>query len=221
MFQPVFAASTRVHFWIKAFIPNEHPNVKDYIQKTDKGTWVIPVPLSSSCFATDNRTFNSSPLASARLTTEFIFIIDGRDVSIEKADGRSFIRIGETKKVNCKTDEVLASETASTETVTIGKIKRQKFLSVLNVQAASANPFLGFPDIDFEFVFQYDALRKKIDITGVTGYFPSFEMYYKLNDNPVEKIINWPPYKDSTALSLVDLATGVNTRSFKHTIKIK
>lgn len=232
-------AASRFHFWMKAFIPNEHPEVKDSFLKTRKGTWVLRAPeipfpgtnignLSGTCFSTDNRGFSESPLAPARITTELMLVIDSRKVSVEKADGRDIVRIGQTENVDCVSGELLQPPLqARSETVSISDVKRQQFLSVVNVRAASANPFyklLGLqaaPDINYEVVFQYDILSKSLTIVGVTDYFPSFEAYYRLDDGPVTKVIAWPPYKDSTAASLFEFGLGVNTRSFEEKIKVK
>jgi hypothetical protein len=58
---------------------SQHPQLPNYIRTTQIGTHVIPAPgdvpfpfrfdvTQGSCFATDNRLFDSSPLASARAT---------------------------------------------------------------------------------------------------------------------------------------------------------
>ena len=231
------ASPIHVHIWIKAFIPSQHPVLKDYFLKTAKNTWVVEAPstplpganigkLSGTCFVTDNRSFDQSPLASARVTTEFDLVIDQRNISVQKFNDREIVRIGQTENVDCKSGEALQPPmTASTNTVTIGDVKQLNFLKVFNVRAASANPFyklLGIqvaPDINYELVFQYDILSRTLKINGVTGYFPSFESYYSIDNGPIKTIIQWTPFKDSTAMSLLDLGTGVNTRSFEMKIQ--
>lgn len=232
-----FASPIHVHIWIKAFVPSQHPVLKDYFLKTAKNTWVIEAPsiplpganigkLPGTCFVTDNRSFDQSPLASARVTTEFDLVIDQRNISVQKFSHREIVRIGQTENVDCKSGETLQPPmTANTNTVTIGDVKQLNFLKVFNIRAASPNPFYKLlgrqvaPDINYEFVFQYDILTRTLKINGVTGYFPSFESYYSIDNGPIKTIIQWTPFKDSTAMSLLDLGTGVNTRSFE--IKIQ
>ncbi|HMY40543.1 MAG TPA: DUF3238 domain-containing protein [Marinagarivorans sp.] len=232
-------AATVFHFWIKSFIPNEHPKINNYFKVTSKGTSVLPAPsvqlpiadiskLTDTCFATDNRGFDKSPLASARVTTEMTLVIDERKVSVEKFNGRDMVRIGQTENVDCKSGEQLSPPRAtSPDTVSISGVKQQNFIYVVNIKASASNPFyklLGVqmaPDIDYEVVIQYSVLTKSINVDIVTGYFPSFEAYYTLDDGPVTTIINWPPYENSTAASLFNLGLGINTRSVKYKIKLQ
>ncbi|ELA6661700.1 DUF3238 domain-containing protein [Vibrio alginolyticus] len=218
---------------MKAFIPNEHPLLPNYIKKTSSGVWVIPAPstgfgeLSGSCFTTDNRTFNKDPEASARVTTEFVIAISGRELMIEKYGGRDRVRLGETKNVDCKTGKQLRpTEVEDRDSVSIGEVKKKGFNRVFFVRASPSNPFykiLGLsysPAIDYSFVVTFNSLHRMIDIKGSTGYFPSFEAYYSVNSGPVIKILNREPHDRSTALSLTDLNLGVNTMNFEYQIKL-
>lgn len=231
------AEQWNVHFWMKAFIPNEHPRVLDYITRTTSGVWVIPAPkipqlinigsLSGSCFATDNRLFSIDPNASARVTTEFMILINGRDLKIENYPGRNKIRIGETHNVDCKTGkELRPPETESAETVSIGEVKSSGFNRLFFIKVTSSNPFYKIfgislsPSIDYSLNFTYNSLHKKIEIKGATGFFPSFEAYYSINNGSVVTILKSEPHGDSTATSLFDLNLGINTVNFEGVIQL-
>lgn len=189
--------------------------------------------LKQTCFETDNRAFSSDPSASARATAEIVLLIRGRNVTVAAPPGRSKNRIGPTGHVDCKTGiNITEPKTASQDTVSVGEISIDRFRSTVNIRAASPNPFYLLaqfgsmaislaPDIDFTAAITFDALKRAIEVKGMAGYFPSFEAYYQVNDGPVEKIINWDPYGDSTAFSLFDLNLGINTRNFEHEIKLR
>lgn len=231
-----------VHLWMKAFIPSQHPQLPDYIKTTQIGTHVIPAPgdlpfpfkfdfTQGSCFATDNRSFDSSPLASARATVELMIVISGREMSYQKVEGREVRRIGETHIVDCATGlDKSPAKTADLNGIEIGDVKKDNFSRVFYTRASVANPFYSIlpgvvdspmsPAIDFSFVTTYDILARSIELKGSVGYFPSFEAYYNIDGGPIKSIFQMPPYQDSTALSLFDLNLGVNTRNFAQTIRL-
>ncbi len=228
-------APTSVHVWIKSFIPNDHPTIEHYFKKTTAGTWVVEAPssgpinvagLNGSCFETDNRLFSIDPLVSARVTVEFVLKITDREMHVEKAEGREQIRVDATKNVDCKSGALLQPVKFSDKKyVNISDVKSMNTLRTVGVQISSPNPFYPevaghsiAPRIDFQIVFEYDNLERKVRIKGVTGAFPSFEAYYAHDDGPVETIVQFAPEK--SAWSLVDFGTGVNTRNFKAEIDL-
>lgn len=52
-------AEDRIHFWIKAFIPNAHPTNPGYIRPVpgDAGKTMIPGPTGSECVVTNKSLF--------------------------------------------------------------------------------------------------------------------------------------------------------------------
>ena len=126
----------RLHFWIKAFIPDpdqvrwkKNPytkkkgnewvfdplSEKNPFTKTKEGKWVVKPPLPDAaifdrslswCFETDNRGFLPDPKAPAKVTSEFVFVIRDGDASIEKAGGRDMLRAGQSKAVYCNTGTI-------------------------------------------------------------------------------------------------------------------
>ncbi len=230
-------ATDRFHFWIKAFIPNKHPNLENYFTRTLSGTWVLRAPttpklgqigkLSDTCFLTDNRGFSNDPTASARVTSEFVLVIKRRNVSIEKAHGREMSRVGLTQNVDCKSGKQLQSPlSSSSDTVSVGTVKEGNFLRVINTRASSPNPYYNYfgfsvaPRIDYEVVIRYSILMRTIEITIIGGIFPAFEAYYRLNNGRVHQILKWMPQNDATAVDLFDFGLGLNSRRMIQTIKV-
>ena len=161
----------KVHVWMKAFIPSEHPTLPNYIKKTAKGTYVIEAPnipavsqgaggypafspaileyyktsLEKSCFETDNRMFSNSQEASARVTIEYQLNIAGRKMTVEKFENRDFGQTGASHLVDCASGKNLGDpKKADTADVKVGSVKKDGFFSVLFSRAAVANPFYNF-----------------------------------------------------------------------------
>ena len=210
-------AVDRFHFWIKGFIPNSHADLPGYFFPTRAGTWVLRAPalggeLEGTCFETDNRGYSDSPIASARVTVEFVMVVDGGDVGIEPAEGRDFRRVGETRNVDCITGEMLKQpKRADLRSVAVGPVKRSRGLSVVNARASTSDPFyLASPRLDFEAVLQFLLDERKLNVIITAGTFPSFEAYYRLNNGPAVPVVLWPA--TGTVYSLFDLGTGINSR---------
>ena len=225
-----------VHYWMKAFIPNVHPALPGYFLKTAKNTYVLNAPdpftlgldkLAGTCFLTDNRSFSTDPMQSARLTVEFDIVIDGGYVHLTPTAGRQIGRVGATENVDCITGEdKQAPRSAPSSSISVSDVHAANGVSTWGIKASGANPFYTVsdtphinvaPNIDFNVVFAYDRLSGKLQINGDCGYFPSFESYYSVNGGPVTSIVQWPPYRDSTAASLFDAGLGINTRNLPET----
>ncbi|MDT4832162.1 hypothetical protein FQZ97_657050 [compost metagenome] len=220
-FLPLVSAAfeSEVRFAIRAFIPSAHPEISDYIKKTDKGTFVVPAPVGSSCYESDNRLFSSSDNTSSRVSVNILLKVSDRDMVV--VDARKVV--GETKKVDCVSGlDLEAPKRANDSTVTVGEVKKDRLSRTLFFRAATPNPFfLIAPKIDFSGYIKYDVLRRTITVKGMTGYFPSYEAYYSVNGGGWVKVVNLPPYKDSTAWSLTDFNMGINTRNFEGSIDLR
>jgi hypothetical protein len=143
-----------------------------------------------------------------------------------RGERKPIIVIGETHNVDCVTgDDLRPPLRADAGTVSIGEIKRNGFLRVVNVRASSGNPFytaLGVnyaPKIDFEMVIEYNAITTALRIKGTTGEFPALEGYYEIGSNS-GTLFALNPVPGSTAASLVDFATGINMRNFEANIDL-
>lgn len=235
---------TTVRVWMRAFIPNNHPSLPNYIKQTSNGLTVIEAPdpiiagvrlgpLAGTCFATDNRGFSNDLSASARVTVDLNIIIqERREIKVESVSGSGFVKVGETHNVDCKSGrELQPARKEDLDSVEVGTVRKNGFLRVFNVKASSGNPFykvfnIGVaPKIDYEVVFTYDAVRTTLSLKGVIGNFPSFEAYGSINGQQTFNIVQVNPAKEATAMSLFDgiinASLGINTRNFSHDIDLK
>jgi hypothetical protein len=224
----------RVRIWIRAFIPSEHPSNPGYIKRTSNGHYVIEAPenplltflgAKGSCFETDNRSFESSPVVSSRVTVEKIFIVKGRDIiGMEDPPGRPAIRIGSTDNVECDSGALLARKLASADGTSISPVKNGNFVSTVGIMSKTSNPFypsLITPKIDIDAVVERRFLKRDIRVYGAVGIFPAFEAYYSIDDGPAIKLFTLPPADRTSAIDLVDFGTGFKTRNFEATIPLK
>ena len=239
----------RFHFWIHAFIPKEHLlGPPGYILKTDKNTYVVPAPFNNdivklfdmsgligTCFSTDNRlasgdSASGNPTASARVTVELVAVIEGRNMRIEKAEGRPMRRIGPTHNVDCKTGkDKQPPRQESIDTITISNIRASGPTKTVSIKVASPNPFFKIagtniqnaPDIDFTVDLTYRHSNRRMYVKIDCGDFPAFEAYYKLNKNPAKMIISYPPAEGATAVNLFDFDGVINTRHVERSFPLR
>lgn len=234
------AEALRLHVWVRAFIPSAHPQLPDYIRRTQKGTWVIEAPIAppmpsldvdrlrGTCFQTDNRGFDPSPVASARVTTEFVLVIEGTSARLESPPGRGQTTIGPTENVDCRTGEALQpARKASDGTARVGPVVRDGFDYSVRVTAGSPNPFYTVggtsiaPDIDYDIAITYNRLYRTLRFDGSAGAFPSLEAYYAVGTGPAGTALQLPPDGDATALSLFDFGLGLNMRRFNPILPLR
>jgi hypothetical protein len=109
----------RIHFWVRAFIPNQIEGSPTYMLPVPghTGQSMISSPSllhSNIFFATDHRSFDSSPTASSRLATEFVLVIDGFNGRVENAGGKPFHRTSPTQRLVVEGNQV-RSETKTAE----------------------------------------------------------------------------------------------------------
>ncbi|RVJ38502.1 hypothetical protein [Sinorhizobium medicae] len=229
-----------VRVWMNAFIPDKHPTLPGLVKKTTKGTFVIDAPkvpimgtgglfipspaliesyMESSkdtCFETDNRDFSAAQDASARVSVALTLNVSTKDMTLSEKT----IKIGPSHHVDCKTGAMLSSKKAADSGVTIGNIKKDGWYRTIFVRAASANPYYGFPDIDYSFTLRFDPIHQKMTINGSTGAFPAYEAYWQVGKGPVTLILNRPPQEKATPLALFDLSLGFNTVNFNGSISL-
>lgn len=109
------AESDRVRIWMKAFIPNVHAANPDLIMPVPgrSGRWMIHGPKvlglellgSDVCFMTDHRGFDSNPNATAKVTTDFTIIFDGKSATIEPREREEAHQPGLSRKVFCSSGD--------------------------------------------------------------------------------------------------------------------
>lgn len=223
----------KVSIWLRAYIPNRHPSLKDYIRKTDNGLTAIEAPWTphlaglgldvknGTCFLGDNRGLSLAPSASSRVSIKLDLKTDITSMQLVSKS----VSVGASHNVDCKTgEELLASRSASASKVAIGEMRSSESSSVMNVRASVSNPFYdglpGAPAIDFEAIIRFDILEQSIGVKGVTGAFPSFEVFYSVDGGPFKVLLDRPPHEGATAASLFDFNLGINSYNFEGEIPL-
>lgn len=228
---PVEAFDKIVRIYIRSFIPIEQSGVKDFAHRTEAGTWVIKAPdirapaigyleigkLNGTCFSTDDRSFDPSPNKSARATIDFVMrFTSTREFEIVPPPGKAAVKgIGITRNVDCKTGNDLQSpRQADVEGLIVGNVRKNGNLRIFNVRGAASDPFYKIagvsvaPNLDFDIVFEFDQISKKLKIKGSTGVFPAFEAYAVV-DGKTHALWTIAPAQGSTAYSLFEFGTGI------------
>jgi hypothetical protein len=218
----------RVHLWVKAFIPKVHPTNPGYVKPVPgaSGKWMIPGPTSNDqCFFTDHRDFSSDRSASARVTTEFFLVINGKSAFTELAVPTPHIHTaGISTKVDCSTGAIIGQKLglfsrlhsigSSAPEDSIGKpaVAGNRVQVIFGV--ATTNPFAPAvlaPAIDYSLDYTYDTNSKTLTFKATLGDFPAYEAYAQLGNGPVVTVFRAPPVT-KTAWGLYDFGTGLNTR---------
>jgi hypothetical protein len=218
---------TRLHIYIRAFIPNQHPGNPGYVRSVpgQAGLFVIPSPLpgDTSCFLTDNRMFSNNVNESSRALTEFVLVISDNTVTIEKAEGREIQRTGPTHRVDCQTgSDLVPSQTASTSNMHIGAPAIANGIVQVAVDGRANNPLvIPSPDIKYSGTFTFDLQKNTLRFQGSTGIFPAYESYAQMNGGPIVTLFQNLPAKNSTAVDLIDFGTGIKLQSVDNTVTLQ
>jgi hypothetical protein len=204
--------ANRVHIWMKAFIPKDHPGNPGYVKSVlgQSGKYVIEDPLDDTCYATDNRLFSNDPTESARMTTEFILILGNDSVEVQQAASRPVPRIGWTHHMDCKHGlDLHAPKRASADDMHLGMPALSNGIAEIVVSAQASNPFIkSAPAIQYGGHWTFNTSTKELDFRGSTGVFPAFEAYAQLNEGPVMTVFQLEPGKATTVMSLIDMLTS-------------
>jgi len=198
------AEPIEVKIWMKAFISDIHQKEdprwhdKDWYLNTPNGL-IIKDPFGR-CFSTDDRNFSESFDAAARITFSATVLIEDRDMYVSPtkvvsglSDAGSYVNIGETHKVDCKTGETLDTKTAKAK-FSISEQKR-KFKRIHKYSIAAGDPFniVDVCNVEINLGITYDVLMRRLVVNGDFSQFPSYEMYYQINDGEIRKLLNFDP----------------------------
>jgi hypothetical protein len=218
------AAQDRVHIWIRAFIPK---------QIEGNPTYMVPIPgrsgqsmisspsllRSNKFFATDHRSFDFSPDASARVTTEFVLVIDGSSVRVERVGGRPFHRTTPTQRLVLEGSEVKSeTKTAELKIAAMGQPMSGNGMIQIAGQAAAANPFLPAPWIDYSYDLIYKPASKELLAKINFGAFPAFEGYASFNGGKPVTLFN-AGTSIHHATGLFDFGLGITDRHVETKIR--
>jgi hypothetical protein len=197
-----------VKVWIKAFIPGK---IDGYTLTVPKGPYagqtvipglppkVPPHPFITTGFRTDQRGFDNSFSASARMTSS-IEINTQTMQAIPSDEG--YHRIGETVEVDMQTGLMTCSDKASSEDMRFDTIavNSNSRTFITNITGAAKNPCVWpSPDIDYvgkitiEINSNVSGDTATVSFKGYIDEFPAFEMYASVNGKPGQAIFQSNP----------------------------
>jgi hypothetical protein len=190
----IFIFSSPVHaetitVWVKAFIPNSGPGVIVNVPNHTGQTMLNGGPVG--CFLTDQRNFDSDVSKSARMTSKISFNISAQGVN----NISQVHETGITHKVDCIAGSTSGLCTGQAETTgmafkNIQFDQTQKIFS-MTLEGGASNPCFQFaginpvPNIHYKILFSFNTNNKTWGLTAITGMFPSFEGYMKIDTRPV------------------------------------
>jgi hypothetical protein len=220
---PLFG-QTRVHILIRTFIPKDHPGNPGYVRPVpgQAGKFVIPSPIDSSCFMTDNRLFSSDSDASSRATTEFELLVTGNTAVVQPAGPRPIQRTGVSHKVDCQTgSDLVPPKSASTDHMSVGHPAVGGNQTQVVVDGRASNPLVTpSPEVQYGGHFTFDQQNKTLRFNGSVAKFPAYEIYAQLNNGPVVTVLQLAPEAGSTVKDLIDFGTGIKLRPVDVTITL-
>jgi hypothetical protein len=231
----VALTQTRVHIYVRAFIPKVHSGNPGYVRPvpTNPALFVIPnlavnanvcnPTVTSSCFSTDNRLFSNDPQASARAVSEIVLVISGGTVTVQPEGGREVHRTGATHKVDCQTGvDIVPSQTAATSNMHFGTPAIADGIVQIVVDGRASNPLVTpSPDIQYGGTFTFNMLTKTLRFLGSTKVFPAYEAYAQLNDGPIVTLFQNSPAANTTVCDLIDFGTGFQLRNIDTTVTLQ
>ena len=213
-------ATNRTTFWIKAFIPDQHPTLLGALTKASDGKTVVKAPrlygfdVAGRCFSTDNRSSSPEINAPARLHHQFDIVITGRQLIIEN----EIKTVGPTHLVDCDTGIIERSDSAPRSDMTLSVEPGQGLTRTVNLSASSGNPFFVWggvnvaPKIDWSVIIEYDVLARTYKVIYKHGCFPAFEMYARAEGSQsVVAIFQDDIQNECTPINLIDAGNRLNT----------
>lgn len=236
MSSPTHAEELQV--WIRAFIPKEHPRNQSYVKPVPRnpGNWMIPAPslgpidkltqLVSSvplegdtCFSTDDRGFDKTVNASARLTTAFKVAVDGQAKVIKPLVSNSVNFPGQSKAYKCSTGELLMSKPGRMQIDSVGGPHVADGKTQVIVQPAASLPFIsGSAWIDYSADLVFDKDKSTLSFRVTLDRFPAYEAYARVGSGAVRRLFAVNPEGDDV-WSLFDLGVGATPRVLSGEVK--
>jgi Domain of unknown function (DUF4157) len=197
-----------VKIWLNAFIPGEISGLtREVTNGPYKGKSVIPGPIpgSSDCFLTDNRSFSNDIAASARMHSE-VRIDFAREFP---SSVKEFHDTGRTHELDCEDGSVECNSQASKAGMKITRKEKLGPLAIdLYITGAAHNPcFTGSPDIDYDGLIRVDAGLKYVSFVGRIDDFPAFEMYATIEGGESKALFQLAPKEGKGPIDLFGEAT--------------
>jgi len=219
--QPL-SEKVEIIFWINAFIPLNAAGVtRSWAKNPGKTVVEVPyvpnwVPIFGSCYATDQRGFDSTRTASARMHSQAEITMDPSMPAYASFGFSQESYCGQSTAVDCDDGKVKATKTAEIEGVFVVR-SGSADNAVIGYKFRAADPLVpGAPKIDLEGVLSIDRPGKSIQLTGKVDDFPAFEAYVIVNGGSPQKLAQLGPKAGAGLASLA----GAANRDFYGTLDI-
>lgn len=165
-----------MEIWLKAFIPGNIPGLTKTVKSgTHAGKTMIAGPTSiSDCFLTDNRSWDSSLSAKARMNSVIDLNLSGTPTINSESHWCDV-----TTELDCEDGDVECTKKGDSSQMRFFNLRKNTSGQVLiYLLGAANNPcFSGSPDIDYNGIIMIDPVRRIIQFQGNVDGFPDFEMY--------------------------------------------
>jgi hypothetical protein len=221
-------------FWLSAFIPKDVPNYTRKMTKgTNSGKTAIPLPSIARLnpgnlfkdlaagYLTDQRTFNSSKSASARMRSLAEVELSPLKVALtsQTTSGTTEVNIdtGATTDYamcdmsRCKFGALTLVKKDPLAEAMEAVTGRKPVVARMKLKAAAFDPLVASAaDIDYEGTFtitlDHDAGSLTVDFNGKIDDFPAYECYATFN-NVTKALFKVPPPAGNTVANLLGGAT--------------
>lgn len=173
-----------------------YPNVKVWINSFIPLAKVNGPPLSD-CFLGDNRKFSNAIHASSRTHQEI-------EIRPDLTPLINWKRIGTTHELDCKTDSLINSGTASRSEVTNGPIVagRTSAEALIHFSGAASNPLVrAAPAIDFDALFRINMLHRTCSLEIEHDGFPAYEAYVTAGGGAGVPVYRYDPTRVGEGIS--------------------
>jgi hypothetical protein len=171
------------------------------------GPNLVGIPIDSTCYNTNNRSFDPSPNVEAKLTAivEFdIFSPGVANVSEQEPE------IGETLRYDCSTGDVL-----NKGQVSIHNPEMKDGVVSFSVDAEASNPLVALsPSIKMHGTVSIDTSSRTISFNGTVAKFPSYEVYASVNGADPITVLQISPDHDASPWSLIFTKAVNNSASY-------
>jgi hypothetical protein len=173
-------AADDVRIWVRAFIPTEASASGALLRASDGG-----------CIATDQRSWSDATVARSRLTSDFHLLVDEHAGVQVQASGPKVSSAANIRAVDCDSGVELTVQPGQLLTDTVrtptASAKNLPLNARAQVLAAVPDPLRAEASatIHYDATFIYDAQKRTLEYQALTGVFPAYEAYARLNDGPV------------------------------------
>lgn len=208
--QPDPCCAEHLRIWVKSFIPNTGLDIVKPVpghsgQSMIPGPHVLGIPVDSTCYNTNNRTFSADAGADAK----FSVVIDLDLFTPGMANFTAHQpEVGETIRFDCATGQTLATGTASADEISVGQPSFTSGVVSFAIDAEATNPLVHAPEalipsIKLHGNFTLDGNSRTVAFSGSISEFPAFEAYVQVDQGSPVALFQVSPADDATPWSLL------------------